>query len=475
MAVTASRLVVIGGGITGLAAAHRAWELARERGVPVDLLLVEAQSRLGGTIRTEHADGFLVEGGPDSFLSEKPWALALCRRLNIEHRLVRTDDRFRKTFVLFRDHLHPLPEGFQLLAPTRLGPFLRSGLLSWPGKLRLALDLALPRGGSADESLGAFVRRRLGREALERIAQPLVAGIYTADPDSLSLAATMPRFLELEQQARSVMLGLWRNARRAPQRGSEASGARWSLFVTLRDGMEELIRVLADWLPPDSVRLKERVRSVDREGARWRIAFAGGDGIVADSLIVATEAHQAAPILRAVAPPLSQLLSEIPYASSATVSLGYARSDVPHPLDGFGFIVPRIERRPILACTFSSVKYPGRARAGFVLLRVFLGGALDADALVSDDDALLATARGELARILGVTAPPVLARIWRHTAAMPQYLVGHLPRVDLIERAVARLPGLALGGGAYRGVGIADCIRSGEAAAERLLDAEPVR
>src|SRR5438046_4941987 len=241
------RLVVVGGGITGLAAAHRALELARERRIALELTLVEARERLGGTIATERAGGFLVEAGPDSFLSEKPWALELCRRLGVEDRLVRTDDRFRKVFVWRAGRLHPLPDGFQLLAPTKLGPFVRSGLFSWRGKLRMALDLALPRGVCDDESLGAFVRRRLGREALERVAQPLVAGIYTADPDDLSLAATMPRFGELERRERSIILGLWRASRRAPMVGT--SGARWSLFVTFSNGMEELVSTLASRLP----------------------------------------------------------------------------------------------------------------------------------------------------------------------------------------------------------------------------------
>src|SRR6266545_5087031 len=231
MTVARRRVVVIGGGIAGLAAAHRVTELATERRDALELIVLEARPRLGGTIATEHAGGFLVEGGPDSFLSEKPWALALCRRLGIEDRLVRTDDRFRRTYVAFRGRLQPLPDGFQLLAPTRLGPFVRSGLFSWPGKLRMAMDLILPRGGDPDESLGAFVSRRLGREALERVAQPLVAGIYTADPDVLSLAATMPRFLEIERRERSLILGLWRGARRAPAVAQGVSGARWSLFV----------------------------------------------------------------------------------------------------------------------------------------------------------------------------------------------------------------------------------------------------
>ena len=464
------RLVVVGGGVSGLAAAHRASELARERGAAVETTLVEARPRLGGTIATEHVDGFLVETGPDSFLSEKPWALALCRRLDLEDRLVRTDDRFRRIFVLFGGRLHPLPEGFQLLAPTRLGPFLRSRLLSWPGKLRMALDLVLPRGAGGDESLGDFVRRRLGREALERIAQPLVAGIYTADPDTLSLAATLPRFLELERRERSVTLALWR-ARRAGGEAAGTSGARWSLFVTFRDGMDELVRALGDRLPPGSVRLKERVSGLARAGRGWRVGLADGGGVDADAVVIASEPPR---LLRHADPAVARLLGQIPCASSATVTLGYRRSDIPRPLDAFGFVVPRIEGRPILACTFSSVKYPGRAPAGHALLRVFLGGALDAGVLAGDDESLAALARAELQHALGVTSPPVLTRVGRHPAAMPQYLVGHLNRVEAIDRMLAGHPGLALAGGAYRGVGIADCVRSGEQAAERvLLDPRP--
>src|SRR5438874_322653 len=369
------KLAIVGGGIAGLAAAHRACELARERGLDLELSLFEASDRLGGTIQTERRDGFLVECGADSFLSEKPWALELCRRIGVEDKLVRTDDRFRRVFVVFRGRLHPLPEGFQLLAPTRFGPFLRSRLFSWPGKLRMALDLVLPRGLDPDESLGAFVRRRLGRQALERVAQPLVAGIYTADPDLLSLAATTPRFSELERRERSVILGLWRANRRAPQAGT--SGARWSLFVTFQNGMEEMVTTIASRLPPGSVLLKHRVDGIERRGRGWRVVGGLGPALEADQVIVATESYTASRLLRYVDPALATLLGEIPYASSATVTFGLRRADVPHPLDGFGFIVPRAERRSVLACTFSSVKYPGRAPAGHVLLRCFVGGALN--------------------------------------------------------------------------------------------------
>lgn len=463
------RLIVVGGGLSGLAAAHRAVELARERGRPLELTLLEGSDRLGGTVQTERREGFLVECGPDSFLSEKPWALSLCRRLGLEDRLIGTDDRFRRVFVVFRGRLHPLPDGFQLLAPTRLGPFLASSLFSWPGKLRMACDLLLPRGGHPDESLGSFVRRRLGREALERVAQPLVAGIYTADPDDLSLGATMPRFLEMERRERSVLLALWRAARRTPALHAGTSGARWSLFVTFAEGMEELVRVLATRLPPGAVRLKERVVSVAREDGAWRATTAGGAAITGDALILAPEAHQAARLVRYVDPGLSHLLEGIPYASSATVTLAYRRAEIRHPLDGFGFVVPQVERRPVFAGTFSSVKYPGRAPEGHVLLRVFVGGALNESVLEADDAALVEIARAELGDLLGATRAPLFTRVARYPRAMPQYHVGHAVRAEAIERAMARHPGLRLAGAAYRGVGIADCVRSGEEAAEEVV------
>jgi len=458
------RLVVVGGGIAGLTAAHRAVEISRERETALELTVLEARDRLGGTIETEHAGGFLVETGPDSFLSEKPWALALCRRIGLESRLVGTDDRFRRVFVWFGKRLHPVPDGFQLLAPTRLTPFVTSSLFSWPGKLRMALDVILPRGGGGDESLGAFVRRRLGREALERIAQPLVAGIYTADPDELSLLATMPRFVELERRERSLILGLWKASRKAP--AASTSGARWSLFVSLAGGMGELIAALASRLPSDAVRLKHRVGGIERRGAHWRVTTEEAGAIDADAVIVATETHAASRLLRYVDPPLATMLEMIPYASSATVSLGYRRADVPHPLDGFGFVVPRAEHRDLLACTFSSVKYPGRAPERHILIRCFVGGALNAAALERSDDEIVERVRRELGEALGITAAPMLTRVARHPASMPQYAVGHLTTVETIERRLAAIPGLLLAGGGYRGVGIADCVRSGEAAAD---------
>jgi protoporphyrinogen/coproporphyrinogen III oxidase len=459
----------VGGGIAGLAAAHRFAELGREQGIAIQLALVEARDRLGGTIWTERAEGFLLEHGPDSFLSEKPWALALAQRVGLGARLCRTDDRFRRTYVVHQGGLHALPEGFLLLAPTRLGPFLASSLFSWRGKLRMALDLVLPRRpADGDESLAGFVRRRLGREALERVADPLVAGIYTADPARLSLAATMPRFLALEREHRSLILGLQRSA--GAREAADAGGARWSLFVTLAGGMGELVGTLAARLPSSSLRLGVAVVSVapGPGDPAWQVALADGTALPADGVVLAGPAYRMGALVRELDRELPRLLEAIPYASSATVSLAYRRTQIGHALDGFGFVVPRGEGRAALACTFSSVKYPGRAPEGAVLLRVFLGGARQPGLLDRDDAGLAALAAADVGALLGITGDPWLTRVARHPAAMPQYELGHLERVVAIEGRLAALPGLAVAGAAYRGVGIADSVRSGEAAAERL-------
>jgi protoporphyrinogen/coproporphyrinogen III oxidase len=457
------RFAVVGGGIAGLAAAHHLVEMAETEKRAIEIMLFEARPRLGGSIATERTDGFVIEAGPDSFLSEKPWALALCERLGASARLVGTREEYRRTYVVRGGKLHPLPDGFLLLAPTRFLPLVTSGLFSWPGKLRMGLDLLLPRGPELpDESLGSFVTRRLGREALDRVAQPLVGGIYSADPDSLSLAATMPRFLAMEREHRSVILAMWRARRRMAAGARGTSGARWSLFVSFDDGMQSLVDLLASRLPPGTVRTGAPVRSLEREGqGGWRL---NGE-VVCDAVVLAGAAHASAGLLDPVDAQLAAELWAIEYASSATVTLVYWEQDVPRHLDGFGFVVPLIEKRKIVACTFSSLKYPGRAPAGYLLMRAFVGGATQQHLFEQDDEAMSAAVREEVRTLLGVTAPPVLARIHRHAQAMPQYHVGHLDRLRRIDARVAELPGLALAGNAYRGVGIPDCVHTGEMAA----------
>ena len=471
MASSPPHIAIIGGGIAGLAAAHRLEELSKEREVPLRFSVLEASDRLGGMIGTEQRDGFVLEYGPDSFISEKPWALDLCRRLGLEDELIGTQDQFRTTFVVRRGRLEPLPEGFMLLAPTRLGALVRSRIFSWPGKLRMGLDLVLPRGRQQDdESLSSFVQRRLGREALERVAQPLIGGIYTADPDELSLAATMPRFLQMERERRSLIYALWRAGRKRPQDTKDASGARWSLFVTLRNGMQQMVDTLVERLSLGTIRYRSAVRSVQPHDTDWQIECQDGSRLRADGVILATPAFQTARMLRACDADLADQLSAIAYSSAATVSLAYRRQDIPHALNGFGFVVPRIENRSIIAGTFSSVKYPGRAPDGQVLLRAFVGGALQAELFELDDDEMERVVRQEFASLLGIEAAPLFTLIARYPNSMPQYLVGHLGRVDEIEHRLVTHPGLALAGNAYRGVGIADCVRSGEAAAQGVLD-----
>jgi oxygen-dependent protoporphyrinogen oxidase len=458
-------VVVVGGGISGLAAAHR----VRERDPACRVTVLEAGDRLGGAVATEHTQGFLVEWGADSFLTEKPWAMDLVRRLGIEDRLVRTRDEERRTFVVHDGELLPLPEGFLMMAPTQLASLLRSRLFSLTGKLRMALDLVLPRRPARDdESLDAFVRRRFGAEALERVAQPLVGGIYTADPTRLSLAATMPRFLEMERRDRSVILAMRRQAKAAAARDS---GARWSLFASFADGMRTLVDTLAQRIPEGGIRLGARVTSLTRDGdGKFRLALGGRETLEASHVVLALPSYASAELVRPHDPTLADALDGIVYASSAIVTLAYARDQIRHRLDGFGFVVPAIERRRIIAGSFSSVKYAGRAPAGRVLLRAFVGGALAEDLATLPDAELVTLAEQELGDLLGIRGRPILVRVARHLRAMPQYHLGHLARVAEIEAAVDRLGGLVLAGNAYRGVGAPDCIHGGEEAVDRLFD-----
>jgi protoporphyrinogen/coproporphyrinogen III oxidase len=471
------KVVIVGAGISGLACAHRLAALAGARRGAVDLTVLESSRRPGGVIATETRDGFLLEGGPDCFVSDRPWALDLCRRLGLEGEIIGTNPAWRRSFILRKGRTEPVPDGYQLLAPSKLLPFLATSILSPTGKARVACDLFLPRGPEcADESLASFVRRRFGTEALERLAQPLLAGIYDADPERLSLRATMPRFLEMERTHRSVILALLRE-RRAGRTGTGdgVSGARYSLFVTLRNGLQGLVDRLAAALPHGTLRLGAHVSGLERsrqapatgrgDGPLWRVSTVAGEAFAADAVVLALPACAAVPLLRGVDDSLAALMSEIPYGSSATVSLAYRREDVPHRLDGFGFVVPRAEGRTLVACTFSSVKFAGRAPAGSALLRAFVGGAAGG---TEGTGLLEQQVRDDLRQALGITAPPMFTRVFIHPRSMAQYEVGHLDRVAAITARLGAQPGLALAGNGLRGVGIPDCVWSGEQAAEGI-------
>ena len=457
-----THIIIIGGGISGLAAAHRLIELGQQ-----NVTLLEASDRLGGTIHTEHRDGFLIERGPDSFISEKPQALALAKRLGLESQLVQTNEQFRRSFIVRDRRLLEVPEGFQLLAPSRLWPFITSDIFSLAGKARMAADLLLPRrsfNGTNDESLASFVRRRLGTEALDRMAQPMVGGIYTADPETLSLRATLPRFLDMERDHRSLILAMMRQGR---SQKIGTSGARYSLFLSFDRGMQVLVDALARM--DADIRLRTRVTTLKFDGQRWAITTDKGEQLNADAVCLALPAYVAAELLHDTHERLAEKLRQIKYASTATLNFAYRRSAIRHPLNGFGFVVPFIERRALLACTFSGVKFSGRAPEGHVLLRAFAGGALQPEIFALDEGDLRVRVETSLRELLGITADPLFVEVAKWEESMPQYEVGHLDRVNEIEKLTSEIPGLTLAGNAYRGAGIPDCIRSGEAAAEALF------
>ena len=473
-ALSVSRqIVVIGGGISGLAAAHRLVEIDPQ----VRVTLLEASNRLGGVLQTVHSDGFLVERSADNFITQMPWALDLCRRIGFEDQLIRTREGLRQAFVVRDGRLCKVPDGFVLMRPSRMWPILTTPILSVRGKARLACEALVPaRRDEADESVASFARRRLGQETFERIVQPLIGGIYTADPEQLSMAATMPQFLEQERTYGGLIRAAWKMAsqRKAAPHGD--SGARYSMFVAPRDGLCSLVEAIAARLPEGTVQLNRSATSLIRTSdSRWTITLEGGHApLAADGVIVATPAGHAKRLLADVDSRLAEELGAIPMAGASIVSLGYRRAQIRHPLDGFGLVVPSVERRRILAGSFSSIKYEGRASDGSVLLRVFIGGALQPELAELDDDQLRHIATEELGQLLGIEGEPSYSLITRWPGKMPQYHVGHLERVERIEARTVSLPGLELAGNAYRGVGIPQCIRSGETAAERVLGIAPV-
>ncbi|MGQ0633432.1 MAG: protoporphyrinogen oxidase [Planctomycetaceae bacterium] len=466
------RAAVIGAGISGLAAAKRLHELCAGAGRPLELTVFEAEDRAGGLLETQCIAGYRVELGADSFITNKPWAADLCRQLGLEDRLIATEARYRRSLVLKNGRPVPVPEGFQLMAPQNVGAFLRSPILSWRGKLRVALECVIPRGdANGDESVAHFVRRRFGREALERLVQPLVGGIYTSDPDQLSLRATLPRFLEMEQQHGSVIRALKRHSGSHAE-DSIASGARYGLFASLQGGISELVAALVERVSTAAtMRYGARVERLAPEPDRGGFALELGAGVRDrfEAIVVAVPAYCAANLLAGFAPTAAESLRAIEYASTAIVASGHKLADIRDPLDAFGLVVPAIERRRILAVSFASRKFPDRAPEGCVQLRTFVGGAMQPELLQLSDAELTALVRSELESIFGVAWKPDFTLVARWIKSMPQYHVGHLERVAAIEQALARFPRLALAGNALYGVGLPDAIYSGKQAAERVF------
>ncbi|MBM3180200.1 MAG: protoporphyrinogen oxidase [Chloroflexi bacterium] len=458
------KLTIIGGGIAGLSAAYYASRNTQH----AQVTLLESDSRWGGKITTDRVafdDGnFIIEGGPDTFLATKPWGVALCKELGLGERLQGTNPTKKNTYVLNRNRLLPLPDGLAMMIPTNVQAILKSHLVSWFGKARMGLDFIIPPHSlNGDESIGAFVSRRLGREAYENLIEPLMSGIYAGDGDQLSLASTFPYLRDLEINYGSLARGALEMRKKSPSN----PGSR-SAFLTPTTGLAEIVEKLVESLKSNraDLRLNARALRIMHHADTWHVTLDTGDTLQSDSIILATPAFVSATLLESFAPTLASDLKSIPYASTATVSLAYRQSDLTRELDGYGYVIPRREGRKALACTWTSTKFPHRAPDGYALIRVFVGRA-GQDIPWNEND-LLALAKEELNLTLGITAEPILSRVFMWDKAMPQYNLGHPEILKRIDAALEDHPGLALAGNGYRGIGIPDCIHSGEIAVKKI-------
>jgi len=450
--VNGTDVVIVGGGISGLAAAY---ELQR-RGLGVRLL--EASDRLGGVIRSDRFDGWVVDGGPDSLLVQKPAAVALCRELRIADRLVSTLTP-RTAYILRDGRLHPLPEGSFLGFPLRVSALANSSLFSLRGKLRMACEVLIPRNeDDEDESIASFVRRRFGQEAVDYLAEPLLAGIHAGDVDRLSVRALFPRLVDAERQSGSII-----RAFRALRMKPSPQGA----FVSLPGGVAELVNALVAAIAPETVLLGTRVTDLRQAGTFVLESTSGA--VQARAVILALPAYAAGGVLRGIHTGLAALCNDVAYASTATVAFGYRREQIDHPMAGSGFVVPRVERSPLLAATWVTSKWPGRAPAGHALLRAFLGGGRDPRRLDRSDAELVEQAREGLADVMSISGEPLFSRLYRWTRQSPQYEVGHLDRLAAIETHLSRFSGLFVTGSGFRSIGIPDCIADGREAAARAV------
>jgi oxygen-dependent protoporphyrinogen oxidase len=445
----------------------------------VTVTVLERSARFGGNVVTERVDGYVLDGGPDSWVVTKPRASALARELGLGASLVGTLEGNRRYYVAWGDKLHPVPEGLVLGVPTRIGPLARTRLFSWAGKARMALEpfvRAKRFDGDEDESIADFATRRLGSEAAERLVAPLLGGISAGDASEISVRAGFPMLVDMEREHGSLVQGM--RAARAKRQAAAKSGSNGapkgegSAFVSLSGGVGDLAAALADRLRADGAALRERtvVEAVTRAAAgRWNVVLAGGESVEADAVLLAVPGHVAARLAGTFDEQVARALASIRYGSTATAFLGYRRADVAHPLDGVGFVVPRAARRPILASTWVSSKWADRAPEGRVLLRVFFGGTWGERVLAGGDDELVRVARAELRVLMGVDAEPEMTRVFRFDRASAQMRVGHLAAMRAIHERLAQIaPGVRVAGGGYDGVGIPDCIRQGEDAGNAL-------
>ena len=459
-----TKIIIIGGGISGLSTAYY---LAKRGQASV---IVESRPRPGGVIQTERIEDCLIEAGPDSFLSAKPAAMELARELGLEDQVIGSNDHLRRTYIWKNGRLVALPDGLMMMVPTKILPLVGTGLLTWGTKIRMGLELLrAPRDMSGDESVAQFVKTHYGAEAVDYLAEPLLSGVYGGDASELSAMSVLPRFVELAKRYGSLTRGvLVERARNARSRVDKPA----PLFRTLKAGLTQMVDALVNSIQGRVEIVQARARSVERSQSGFRVKL-DDTWMEADRLVIACEAHSAATLAAGLDGRMAGLLGAIPYSSSMIVALGFDARDFRHPPDGFGFLVPRKERRRLVACTWVGTKFPFRAPAGTILARCFFGGTGDPEALQLSDEAAAGLALEELRRIAGFSAPPRFVRVFRWPQSMAQYTVGHSERVAEIRSRAAAIPGLYLAGNAYEGIGIPDCIRMGKDAAERVLQSVP--
>jgi oxygen-dependent protoporphyrinogen oxidase len=461
------RVAIIGGGIAGLSAAFYL-EKARRGGSPIEWTLYEKSNRLGGVIQTEYRDGYVLEAGPDSFLTAKPDGAQLCRELGIGDQLISSNDSERKTYILAGGRLTPLPDGLQFMVPTRAWPMVATPLFSWGTKFRMAAEIfSARRIERPDESVAEFVRRHFGREMVERVAEPLLAGVYGGDAEGLSMRAVLPRFVEMEYEHGSLVRATLR-ARRESQRATpNANGGpaqSQPLFTSLKNGMQQLVDTLVGKLPAEAVRLGQHDLVLRRSGDEW-IVECSGERQKYDAVLLATPAPASADLIRPAQAQIADLLAKIRYTSSVAVALAYEEVDLP---PGHGLLVPRSEGRKLMACTFVHKKFSHRAPEGSALLRCFMSSSRLPDLLSYSDDSLREIALEDVKSILGLVAVPRFARVFRWECALPQYETGHLERAAGVQTLLAEIPGAYIIGNSFYGIGIPDCIRSARLAVEKI-------
>ena len=478
----ARRIVIVGGGVSGLAAAY-ALARARESGALIEAHLIEAGSRLGGVIRTEHIEGCIVEAGPDSFLTAKPEAAELCRELGLGDALLGSNDSSRKTYILRHGRLVAMPDGLMMLVPTRIWPMVTTPLLPLTAKLKAAGEWFMQppdekRGGITDESVESFITRHFGRAMLENIAEPLLAGVYGGDSKRLSARSVLTRFWEMERRRGSLTRSVLAAQKQRAAAANSKPSSTPPLFTTLSGGMETMVAAIQKSLAPLTIHLNHRVAGIapapPNASRRWQVKCDGGTILEADAIILALPAAESARLLDATAAPLAKFLGSISYASALIVSLAFDNSIDAMLPPGFGFLVPQKENRNLLACTFVHRKFSGRAPEGKALLRCFLGGSRRPELLNQSDEEIVSKVGDELRIILGITKEPVFHRVYRWPCAMAQYTVGHEALLKVIGAELEKLPGLHLAGNAYEGIGIPDCVRSGREAAERAAQGSAI-